>query len=167
MSGDSKKDDDEKILKQFWNENIKDPNDIDIWNEASSESTTIHDAIKRFHKEKSKLKTFDNAWDLIGASGNQTIDKEANASKKKLLKLAEAGKLTVNKFQNSFIADDLMKETHLSAEEATQKINELVSSPEQLASMKTGISSISSVLDKKSKIFLPKKHTMMELPQIH
>lgn len=144
-----KKDDDEKSLDKFWEENIKDSNDIDIWNEAKRGETNLDDIIKKFHKIKSNVKTFDNAWDSIGASGNESTDNEANAAKEKLLKLAETGKLTVKKFENSFIADDLMKETHLNAEEATQKINELVSSPEPLAAMKTGISSITSVLSKK------------------
>lgn len=144
-----KKDDDEKIFDKFWEENIKDSNDIDIWNEAKRGETNLDDIIKKFHKIKSNVKTFDNAWDSIGTSGNVSTDNEANAAKEKLLKLAETGKLTVKKFENSFIADDLMKDTHLNAEEITQKINELVSSPEPLAAMKTGISSITSVLSKK------------------
>lgn len=99
--------------------------------------------------EISPILTFPEAWEAIGTSGNEKADKLANEAKEKLLELAEAGKLTVEAFNNSSIAENFLKDTKLSAEEATQEINELISSADQLSSMKTGISSISTILGEK------------------
>lgn len=93
--------------------------------------------------------TFKEAWKSIGKSGDEKADKKALEAKEKLEELAEAGKLTTEAFKDSSIAEDFMKQTKLSAEEATEKINKLKSSADQLASMKTGISSISSILGEK------------------
>lgn len=99
--------------------------------------------------EVSPTLSFSEAWKAIGTSGNEKADKAANEAKEKLLELAEAGKLTVEAFNNSPIAENFLKDTKLSAEEATQKINGLISSADQLSSMKTGISSISNILGEK------------------
>lgn len=93
--------------------------------------------------------SFKEAWKAIGTSGDEKADKKAKEAKEKLLELAEAGKLTEEAFENSSIAENFLKQTKLSAEEATQKINELISSAAQLSSMKTGISSISNILGEK------------------
>lgn len=93
--------------------------------------------------------SFSEAWKAIGTSGDEKADKKAKEAKEELLELAEAGKLTEEAFNKSNIAENFLKDTKLSAEEATQKINELISSADQLASMKTGISSISSILGEK------------------
>ena len=99
--------------------------------------------------EISPTLTFPEAWKAIGTSGDEKADKKALEAKEKLLELAEAGKLTEEAFNNSNIAENFLKQTKLSAEEVTQEINELISSADQLASMKTGISSISTILGEK------------------
>ncbi len=99
-------------------------------------------------KQTSTL-SFKEAWDSIGTSGTDEQKKAALEAKEKLEELAKAGKLTEEAFSNSTIAENFLKQTKISAEEATEKINELVSSADQLKSMKTGISSISTILGEK------------------
>lgn len=98
--------------------------------------------------DKSKPKTFNELWDSIGTSGNVDADKTTNEEKEKILELAEAGKLTEEKLQNSSISD-VFTEAGISIEEATEKLNNMKSSASQLSSMKAGISSISSILAQK------------------
>lgn len=122
-------------------------------NESKSLDDLKH-AIANLYKEAEQETStvplsFKQAWNSIGTSGDEEKDKTALETKEKLLELAEAGKLTKQAFRNSSIADDFLNQTKLSAEEATQKINELISSADQLASMKTGISSISTILGEK------------------
>ena len=93
-----------------------------------------------------KPQSFKEAWkSLDNADGDQKDTKE------NLLELAKQGKLTVAEFNKTLGAKSWLKETALSAEEAVKKINNLksVSSADQLSSMKTGISSISSALGEK------------------
>lgn len=117
--------------------------------------------------------SFSESWKSIGTSGDEKADKKALETKEKLLELAEAGKLTEEAFSNSSIAKNFLKQTKLSAEEATQEINKLVSSADQLSSMKTGISSISSILGDKKENQSSKKtrtkgvgiDTLKEMPE--
>lgn len=92
--------------------------------------------------------SFSEAWDSIGTSGDETSDKKDLAEKERLEELAAAGKLTEKELRNSSLAD-VFKDAGVSIEEATEKINKMKSSAGQLASMKTGISSISSILAEK------------------
>lgn len=101
-------------------------------------------------------KTFSEAWKFIGKSGDEKADKTAKEAKEKLLELAESGKLTTKEFLKSPLAD-YFKETGLSVDEVIEKINKMKSSASQLSSMKTGISSISSILGEKKENLSSKK----------
>lgn len=109
--------------------------------------TTALINMRKVQKELSAL-SFEEAWDSIGKSGTDEDKKTALEEKQKLEELAEAGKLTEEELRNSSIAD-VFKNASVSIEEATEKINKMKSSASQLASMKTGISSISSILGEK------------------
>lgn len=127
---------------------------VEAWLTATNGAKNADEAIRNYEKtlnaSKNTLpKSFLKAWDSIGTSGDAEKDNAALEAKEKLLELAEAGKLTEAAFRNSSISNDFLNQTKLSAEEATQKINELVSSADQLASIKTGISSISTILKEK------------------
>lgn len=134
----------------------------EAWLTATNGAKNAAEAIRNYERTLNAAKdtsptSFSEAWNSIGTSGDEEKDKAALETKEKLLELAEAGKLTKQAFRNSSIADDFLKQTKLSAEEATQKINELISSADQLASLKTGISSISSILREKNEYQSTKK----------
>ena len=141
------------VINAMKENSINTDEEINKFKEALDGAQTLKDAVKSYigvstEATKTTL-SFSEAWKAIGTSGNEKADKAANEAKEKLLELAEAGKLTVEAFNNSPIAENFLKDTKLSAEEATQKINELISSADQLSSMKTGISSISNILGEK------------------
>lgn len=92
---------------------------------------------------------FSKAWNALGTESDADTAKTSAGTKEKLLELAQAGKLTVDAFENSSIAENFMKETGLSAEKATEKINGLVKNVKQLDSMRTGITAITSAYDEK------------------
>lgn len=146
-----------QLVSKFGEENIKTLSDEDLeiaYTIKSSGGMTFEQLKEKIEEAKNQSKetiilSFSEAWEAIGTSGNEKADKLANEAKEQLLELAEAGKLTVEAFNNSSIAENFLKDTKLSAEEATQKINELISSADQLSSMKTGISSISTILGEK------------------
>lgn len=146
-----------QLVSKFGEDNIKTLSDEDLeiaYTIKSSGGMTFEQLKEKIEEAKNQSKetitlSFSEAWKSIGTSGNEKADKLANEAKEKLLELAEAGKLTVEAFNNSSIAENFLKDTKLSAEEATQKINGLISSADQLSSMKTGISSISTILGEK------------------
>ncbi len=101
--------------------------------------------------EKTSLRSplsFQEAWDSIGKTGDEQANQVALEDRDKLLELAEAGRLTEEAFKQSSISS-IFKEAGISIEEATKKINNMKASSEQLSSMKTGISSITSILEEK------------------
>lgn len=93
-------------------------------------------------------KTFNSIWSSIGTSDDEQANNAALEAKEKLLELAETGKLTEKELSKSPLAD-YFKNAGISIEDATKKINRMKSSAGQLASMETGISSISSILGEK------------------
>lgn len=100
-------------------------------------------SLKSTQKAKKNI-TFTQVWEKIDETGTD----EHKETKEKLLELAKAGKLTEKEFENSSIADTF-KESGVSAEEATKKINKMIDSAEQLSTMRTGISAITSAYDEK------------------
>lgn len=152
-------DKDKEVVKKYLEDNsIDSASELEVWNKRTEGITNATDAISAYEKKaqeasqnisKDTTLSFSEAWEAIGTSGDEEADKKALEAKEALLELAEAGKLTVEAFNNSSIAENFLKDTKLSAWEATQEINGLVSSADQLASMKTGISSISSILGEK------------------
>ena len=55
-----------------------------------------------------------------------TTNDDTKDTANNLLELAEAGKLTVKAFEKTNGSNDFLKQTKLSAKEATKQINELV-----------------------------------------
>ena len=115
---------------------------------STTEIGALSDALRKNREKQVIPKSFKQVWNSIGKSGDEEKDSAALEEQKKLEELAKAGKLTEEALQNSSLAE-IFKEASISIEEATSKINHLKSSTEQLASMKTGISSISSILGQK------------------
>lgn len=153
-AADSKGFNRQDVVKAMKDNSINTDEEINKFKEILENATSLEDAIKSY-VSSADMQTditplsFSKAWDSIGTSGNEKADKSAKEAKEKLLELARAGKLTKEEFQKSSIADQFLKDTKLSAEEATQKVNGLISSTERLSSMKDGISSISSILSQK------------------
>lgn len=99
-------------------------------------------------KEESQLPlSFSSSWNTLGKTG--TDEPKKKEEKKRLLQLAKTGKLTTEEFEKSSIASQIKKDTGLSAESVTMKINQRVDDTGQLNSIKTGISAISSAYDEK------------------
>lgn len=141
------------VINAMKENSINTDEEIDKFKEALDTAESLVDAVKSYvgvsTEATQSILIFSEAWNSIGTSGNEKADKLANEAKEKLLELAKAGKLTEEAFSKSNIAENFLKQTKLSAEEVTQEINELISSADQLASMKTGISSISTILGEK------------------
>lgn len=155
---------DGKKLDSYWAENIKTLDDAAMWNKVTEGITNVTDAIHAYNMEKEKAdntninqtQTFTQVWDSIGTTGTDESNKLALEEKEKLLQMAEAGKLTEEVISNSSIAETF-EEAGISIDEATDKINNMQSSVSQLASMKTGISSISSILSEKNENYSSKE----------
>ena len=113
------------------------------------------DLIARIEKVKSEGnktdnlsgKSFKQIWDSLG-TGTDEASKKVAEEKENLLKLAEAGQLTEEAFENSSVADTFTKAGY-SISEATKKVNGFIENVKQLNSMKTGISAITSAYDEK------------------
>lgn len=158
----------DKVTKKTFKTNTR---DIELSNWAKSNNVTL-DEIEKIHQagygakstiqelnhalsdlrnntNESTKKSFKSVWDSIGTSGDDDTNKAEKKEKKRLKELAEAGKLTVDAFKDFDIADQLMKDTGLSAERTTQKINKLVEEVKQLNAMRTGITAITSAYDEK------------------
>ena len=113
-------------------------------NDASEAIRMYIDALTNADEAGPTL-TFRQAWTALDNPEDETL-KNTKAS---LLALAESGELTVENFHKTEGADTFLKQIGLSAEEAIKKINELVNHTDKLSAMKTGISSLSSILSQK------------------
>lgn len=146
---------DKNILDDYFiKNNINSVSEIDLWNQRTQGYDTALEKISAYEKKKeeivqkeketkSPLLSFSKAWKELD---NADDTKEA---KENLLSLAEAGKLTVEAFEDSSVAENFLKQTGLSAEQATQKINKLIEDVKQLNAMRTGITAITSAYDEK------------------
>ena len=117
-------------------ENLKQA--VDSLNNKTSDENSISSPIP-----------FSKAWSKLGTESDEGTAKASAETKDKLLELAEAGKLTTEAFQESSVAQTFLKDTGLSAKEATEEINKLVENVKQLDSMRTGITAITSAYDEK------------------
>ena len=101
---------------------------------------------KKPKKKNEKVNdTFMSGW----ADLDTTDDKTYKNTKKDLLELAEAGKLTTDTFKSVTGAETYFDSINLSAEEAVKRVNQLVDSSKQLSSLKEGISKIQSAYSQK------------------
>lgn len=93
---------------------------------------------------------FNKAWKQLknGTGVFKDNDKVKNTYND-LISLAEAGKLTVDTFNNTIGSDIFLEQINSSAEETTNKINSLVDEAKQLSSLKAGITTITSAYDEK------------------
>lgn len=104
--------------------------------------------LKKYKKVKEEYeKALNQKKDSDFKSGWKDLDNVDSKSKMKntkkdLLSLAEAGKLTVKTFNKTKGAKTWLKSIGLDADEAVKKINGLVDSSKRLNSLKTGISQI-------------------------
>lgn len=103
----------------------------------------------RGEADKANKKSFSKAWSDLD---NVDSKSDMTDTKKELLSLAEAGKLTKKTFKNvkgsqSFLESMGLKNKNI--EDVIKKINKLVESTKQLSSMKSGITSITSAYDEK------------------
>ena len=93
--------------------------------------------------------SFSSSWNSLDRTGIAEIDVINAQEKKKLLELAQSGKLTTEEFNQSSLAAKIMKDTGLSAESATMKINRQVDDTGRLTAMQTGIRAITSAYQEK------------------
>lgn len=100
-------------------------------------------------EESSSPLSFSSSWNSLGRTGITEIDGINAQEKKKLLELARSGKLTTEEFNQSSLAAKIMKDTGLSAESATMKINRQVDDTGRLTAMQTGIRAITSAYQEK------------------
>ena len=117
---------------------------VQAWLSSTNGAKSADEAIKKYEtslekSQKSSFKSFKEAWaDLDKVSD----DSDMKDTKKELLELAEAGKLTEKTFKEVSGSDTFLSEIGISSKKAIDNINHLVESTKQLSSMKTGISSI-------------------------
>jgi hypothetical protein len=97
---------------------------------------------------QTSILSFDEAWESL--SNVSDSDSAISSTREELEALANAGKLTVDAFNNTEGSTEFLDMIGLSAEEATNKVNELVNSSTQLNAMRDGIYSLSENLSTKS-----------------
>lgn len=153
-------DDQSKIEKFLKSEGLTSTEDIKYFNEVTEDATSAAEAIKKYnaakkakneaYKEDSTTQygSFKEGWKALGNSTDDTF-KDTQTS---LESLAKAGQLTQKTFSKVSGADkwaESFKKLGLSTEDVIDRINKMQTASDQLSSMKSGISSISSVLAEK------------------
>lgn len=147
-------DDAAKIKDFFDTKGINTSDEIKQFNDLTDGITNADEAIKKYTASKkqaqetsvSSPQSFIEAWQAL----DTTEDDDLKSTKKDLLDLAEAGQLSANTLKSVQGAEDYFKAIGLSAQEASNKVNELVNSSQQLSSMRSGITSITGALDTKA-----------------
>lgn len=147
-------DDASKIKDFFDTEGINTSDEIKQFNDLTDDITNADEAIKKYTASKkqaqetsvSSPQSFIEAWQAL----DTTEDDNLKNTKKDLLDLAQAGQLSANTLKSVQGAEDYFKAIGLSAQEASNKVNELVNSSQQLSSMRSGITSITGALDTKA-----------------
>ncbi len=141
------------VLKAMDDNSINSNEEINKFHNILTTAKSLNEAIRTYTNSSPVAENtpipFSKAWNALGTESDADTAKTSAETKEKLLELAEAGKLTVDAFENSSIAENFMKETGLSAEKVTEKINGLVENVKQLDSMRTGITAITSAYDEK------------------
>lgn len=155
-----KQDDQSKIEKFLKSEGITSEDDIKYFNEVTEDATSAAEAIKKYNAAKKAKKeadsedssgqygSFKEGWKALGNSTDDTF-KDTQTS---LESLAKAGELTAKTFHSTSGADkwaESFKKLGLSTKDLIDRINKMQTASDQLSSMKSGISSISSVLAEK------------------
>lgn len=140
---------DNEIQKTFTDLGIDTSAEIDNWNRHTLNAKSITEAVEMYRNaRKAGAQTFTEAWDSLA----DTEDASLQSLQNNLLSLAEAGQLTVESFNNTEGSDTFLAKLGLEPgdteeiQEVIGKVNQLVSSSEQLASMKKGISGLTENL---------------------
>lgn len=130
-------------LEQYRREHsIDDPEEIRLWNEKTGGASSYSDAVSLWEKaeqEEPSRKSFSGVFN----------SKDFSSSRDKLLELAEAGELTTKVLKSNQEFQELLSETGTSAEEAADKINNMIDQSKQLASIKPGIASLQDAFSQK------------------
>lgn len=136
------------VVEAMKENSINTDEEINKFRELLDTTTSLNEAVESYKRSSATPSSFQQTWNSIGKSGDEKTDEKALEAKEKLLELAEAGKLTEEALKESSLAK-VFTDAGFSIEEATKKINNMKFSVDQLASMETGISSISSILGEK------------------
>lgn len=115
----------------------------EIFLEIAAKTKGPGEAISRYEASQQNngtKKTFNEAWNADSFS----------QSKESLLEMAKAGQLTPGTLEGTEAFKNLLEDTGLSAQEAAAKINGYVNAVEQVSSMKSGITSITSILGERT-----------------
>lgn len=122
----------------------------DLIAKGKNAQTSIEDldsALKELRKKnKAKTAAFSSSWNALSKPGT---DNETIEEKNRLLELARSGKLTTEEFNKSSLSAQILKDTGLSAESATMKINRQVDDTGRLTAMQTGLKAITSAYQEK------------------
>ncbi|MCM1115893.1 MAG: hypothetical protein NC397_10410, partial [Clostridium sp.] len=155
----------QKLVNQFGKENIDKiaPEDLEIaykienvgnmtFEEFTAKIKEMKEEAAKTNSDTPAYSSFTEAWKSL--SNITDSDSPLKDLKENLLELASAGQLTEKTFNQTEGAKTWMKQLEglgLAVDDVIEKINKLksVSSADQLSSMKTGISSISSILGQK------------------
>lgn len=130
-----------KVLKEYLAQDFS-----GLSSDIDGVSNSIDNAKVKTEQVISSPQSFIEAWQAL----DTTEDDDLKNTKKDLLDLAEAGQLSANTLKSVQGAEDYFKKIGLSAQEASNKVNELVNSSQQLSSMRSGITSITGALDTKA-----------------
>lgn len=143
---------DSKRLEDFLaSQGIKnDDAKLKSFNETTKNATTVDEAINLWNESQKKTNeakksSFKDAW--AGLDNNE----DYKNTKKEILELAEAGKLTDETFAKADggNAKKYFDSMNISAEEAVKKINETVDSAKKLSNLKSSITSIRTAYTEK------------------
>ena len=145
-SKDSKKLEDFLASQGIKNDDAK----LKSFNETTKNATTVDEAINLWNESQKKTNeakksSFKDAW--VGLDNNE----DYKNTKKEILELAEAGKLTDETFAKADggNAKKYFDSMNISAEEAIKKINETVDSAKKLSNLKSSITSIRTAYTEK------------------
>lgn len=153
-------DDQSKIEKFLKSEGLTSKADIEYFNKVTSDATSAAEAIKMYNAAKKKKKEADQEDSTTQYSSfkqgwkdlDDPTDDTFKNTKSDLNTLAKAGQLTqktFNKVPGAKKWAESFKELGLSTKDVIDRINKMQTASDQLSSMKSGISSISSVLAEK------------------
>ena len=143
---------DSKRLEDFLaSQGIKnDDAKLKSFNETTKNATTVDEAINLWNESQKKTNeakksSFKDAW--AGLDNNE----DYKNTKKEILELAEAGKLTDETFAKADggNAKKYFDSMNISAEEAVKKINETIDSAKKLSNLKSSITSIRTAYTEK------------------
>lgn len=153
-------DDQSKIEKFLKSEGLTSEDDIKYFNKVTADATSAAEAIKMYNAAKKAKKetdsedsssqygSFKEGWKALGNSTDDTF----KDTQKDLEALAKAGELTQKTFNKVPGAKKWAKQFDalgMSTKDVIDRINKMQTASDQLSSMKSGISSISSVLAEK------------------